>query len=63
MIVIGNGFDLGNGVSGSSLYKCQGWPQCYDLDLLMACYLDLRSDTKHCFPNNKWQMYTEGLLA
>ena len=22
-----------------------------------------RSDTKHCFPNNKWQMYTKGLLA
>ena len=22
-----------------------------------------RSDTKHCFPNNKWQIYTKGLLA
>ena len=21
------------------------------------------SDTKHCFPNNKWQIYTKGLLA
>ena len=26
MIVIGNGLDLGNGVSGGSLFKCQGWP-------------------------------------
>ena len=25
MIVIGNGLDLGNGVSCGSLYKCQGW--------------------------------------
>ena len=33
VIVIGNGLDLGNGVSSGSLYKCQGWPQCYDLDL------------------------------
>ena len=31
--VIGNGLDLGNGVSRGSLYKCQGQPQCYDLDL------------------------------
>ena len=22
-----------------------------------------RSDTKHCFPSNKWQIYTKGLLA
>ena len=28
---------------------------------LMAHYLDLRSDTKHCFPDNKWQIYTKGL--
>ena len=33
VIVIGNGLDLGNGVSGGYLYKCQGWPQRYDLDL------------------------------
>ena len=33
MIVIGNGLDLGNGVSSGSFYKCQGRPQCYDLDL------------------------------
>ena len=33
VIVIGNGLDLGNGVSSGSPYKCQGWPQCYDLDL------------------------------
>ena len=33
VIVIGNGLDLGNGVSSGSLYKCQGRPQCYDLDL------------------------------
>ena len=31
--VIGNGLDLGDGVSSGSLYKCQGWPQHYDLDL------------------------------
>ena len=30
---------------------------------LMAHYLDLRLDTKHCFPNNKWQIYTKGPLA
>ena len=30
------------------------WP----LMALMALYLDLRPDTKHCFPNNKWQIYT-----
>ena len=33
VIVIGNGLDLGNGVSSGSLYKCQGQPQHYDLDL------------------------------
>ena len=22
-----------------------------------------RLDTKHCFPNNKWQIYTKGLLV
>ena len=33
VIVIGNGLDLGNGVSSGSLYKCQRQPQCYDLDL------------------------------
>ena len=32
VIVIGNGLDLGNGVSGSSLYNVMD-SQCYDLDL------------------------------
>ena len=29
---------------------------------LIAHHLDLRSDTKHCFPNYKWQIYTKGPL-
>ena len=33
MIVIGNGLDLGNGVSCGSLYKCQGWPSAMTLTL------------------------------
>ena len=32
-IVIGNGLDLGNGVSHGSLYKCQGWPSAMTLTL------------------------------
>ena len=31
--VIGNGLDLGNGVSSGSLYKCQGWPSTMTLTL------------------------------
>ena len=33
MIVIGNGLDLGNGVSRGSLYKCQGQPSTMTLTL------------------------------
>ena len=33
MIVIGNGLDLGNGVSRGSLYKYQGWPSTMTLTL------------------------------
>ena len=65
MTVIGNGLDLGNGVSGGSLYNVMEGHSAMTLILmaLMAHYLDLRPDTKQCFPNNKWQIYTKGLLA
>ena len=33
VIVIGNGLDLGNGVSRGSLYKCQGRPSTMTLTL------------------------------
>ena len=33
VIVIGNGLDLGNGVSSGSLYNCQGWPSTMTLTL------------------------------
>ena len=33
MIVIGNGLDLGNGMNGGSLYKCQGRPSAMTLTL------------------------------
>ena len=33
MIVIGNGLDLGNGVSSGSLFKCQGRPSTMTLTL------------------------------
>ena len=36
VIVIGNGLDLGNGVSGGSLYKCQGQPSAMTLTLAGA---------------------------
>ena len=63
--VIGNGLDLGNGVSGGSLYNVTDSHSAMTLTLmaLMVLYLDLRPDTKNCFPNNKWQIYTKGLLA
>ena len=63
--VIGNSFDLGNEVSSGSLYNVKDGHSAMTLTLmaLMAHYLDLRLDTKHCFPNNKWQIYTKGLLA
>ena len=56
--VIGNGLDLGNGVSPSTMSRMATvlWP--WPLMALMVLYLDLRPDTKHCFPNNKWQIYT-----
>ena len=65
LTVIGNGLDLGNGVSGGSLYNVTDSHNAMTLTLmaLMVLYLDLRPDTKHCFPNNKWQIYTKGLLA
>ena len=61
--VIGNGLDLGNGVSSGSLYNVTDGHSAMTLTLmaLMVLYLDLRPDTKHCFPNNKWQIYTKGL--
>ena len=62
VIVIGNGLDLGNRVSGGSLYNVTDGHSAMTLTL-MAHYLDLRLDTKHCFANNKWQIYTRGLLA
>ena len=34
VIVIGNGLDLGNGVSSGSLYKCEGWPSTMTLPLV-----------------------------
>ena len=60
VIVIGNGLDLGTGVSGGSLYNVTDNHSAMTLTLmaLMVLYLDLRLDTKHCFPNNKWQIYT-----
>ena len=33
VIVIGNGLDLGDGVSHGSLYKCQGQPSAMTLTL------------------------------
>ena len=50
--VIGNGLDLGNGVSGGSLYNVMDGHSAMTLTLLalMALYLDARLDTKHCFP-------------
>ena len=60
MTVIGNGLHLGNGVSSGSLYNVTDGHSAMTLTLmaLMALYLDLRPDTEHCFPNNKWQIYT-----
>ena len=65
VIVIGNDLDLGNGESSGSLYNVK------DSHSAMTLTLDgsdgslsrSRSDTKHYFSSNKWQIYTKGLLA
>ena len=58
--VIGNGLDLGNGVSGGSLYNVTDGHSAMTLTLmaLMARYLDLRPDTSTAFPitNGKYTL-------
>ena len=66
VINIGNGLDPGNGVSSGSLYKCQGRPQHYDLDLgwlwwLFSLDLDQTPSTASPISNGKYM--TKGLLA
>ena len=61
VIVIGNGLDLGNGVSSGSLYKCQGQPQHYDLDLgwllwLFSLDLDQTPSTDSSIINGKYTL-------
>ena len=58
--VIGNELDLGNGVSGGSLYNVTDGHSAMTLTLmaLLALYLGLRPDINTAFPNNKWQIYT-----
>ena len=61
MIVIRNGLDLGNGVSSGSLYKGQGWPQHYDLDLgwlkwLFSLDLDQTLSTASPITNGKYTL-------
>ena len=65
VIVIGNGLDLGNGVSSGSLYNVKDGHSAMTLTLAGSdgSLSRSRSDTKHCFPNNKWQIYTKGLLV
>ena len=60
MTVIGNGLDLGNGVSGGSLYNVMDGHSAMTLTLmaLMVLYLDLRPDTSTASPitNGKYTL-------
>ena len=65
MIVIGNGLDLGNGVSRGSLTMSR-MAQRYDLDLGWLCWLfsiDLDRTPSTLSRNNKWQIYPKALLV
>ena len=63
VFVIGNGLDFGNGVSSGSFYNVKDSHSAMTLTLdgSDGSLFRSRSDTQHCFPNNKWQMYTKGL--
>ena len=65
MTVIGNGLDLGNGVSSGSLYNVMDDHSAMTLTFNGSDGTLSRSKTRHqhCFPNNKWQIYIKGLLA
>ena len=65
MIVIGNGLDLGNGVSRAPSTMSRT-AQHYDLDLGWLLWLfssDPDRTPSTVSRNNKWQIYTKGLLA
>ena len=62
--VIGNGLDLGNGVSSGSLYNVTDCHSTMTLTLmaLLVLYLDLRPDTNTAFPITNGK-YTLGPLV